>query len=376
MMKKSIVPFLGLSVLAMGAFAQDRLELTAKMPDLVNGEVVYLWNPIDKGTDSTYVKDKSFSFSKPMKGGGSTFILASGKDVEKTGLGVVMYLEAGKMNIQGNGTGFKGATMTGDAFVSEWVALEKGMKETYDHISKIDELSLEYAEATKLGDEAVAKSIGAQISLLRQKVITTGKNWLDTHLSWGSSAYLVNAVLAEMLSEQEKLDYLNKFTGNARNQITTAMLSSFTGSSEQWVDKQAPGFVQPDVNGKILRLEDFKGKYVLVDFWASWCTPCRVEIPELKSVYEKYKDKNFTILSISLDKDKEKWMNALTHEQMSWPQLSDLKGDQNSAAKAYKVLGIPANFLIDPNGKIIATGIRDYIPGNKTLDKFLNKLIK
>ncbi len=375
-MKKSIMPFLGLSVLTISAFAQDKLELTAKMPDLVNGEVVYLWNPIDKGTDSTYVKDKSFSFSKPMRGGGSTFILASGKDVEKTGLGIVMYLEAGKMNIQGNGTGFKDATMTGDAFVSEWVALEKGMKETYDNISKIDELSLEYDEAKKLGDEAATKSIGAQISLLRQKVITTGKNWLDNHLSWGSSAYLVNAVLSQMLSEEEKLDYLNKFTGNAKNQITTAMLSSFTGSTEQWMDKQAPGFVQPDVNGKTLSLEDFKGKYVLVDFWASWCTPCRVEIPELKSVYEKYKDKNFTILSISLDKDKEKWMSALTHEQMTWPQLSDLKGDQNSAAKAYKVLGIPANFLIDPNGKIIAVGIRDYIPGNKTLDKFLSKLIK
>lgn len=375
-MKKSIMPFLGLSVLTISAFSQQTLELTAKMPELVNGEVVYLWNPIDKGTDSTYVKDKSFSFSKPMRGGGSTFILASGKDAEKTGLGIVMYLEAGKMNIQGNGTGFKGATMTGDAFVSEWLALEKAMKETYDNISKIDELSLEYEEASKLGDESATKSIGAQVTLLRQKVIAAGKNWLDNHLSWGSSAYLVNAVFSQVLSEEEKLDYLNKFTGNAKNQITTAMLSSFTGSSEQWVDKQAPGFTQPDVNGKTLSLEDFKGKYVLVDFWASWCTPCRVEIPELKSVYEKYKDKNFTILSISLDKDKEKWMSALTQEQMTWPQLSDLKGDQNSAAKAYKVLGIPANFLIDPNGKIIAVGIRDYIPGNKTLDKFLSKLIK
>lgn len=375
-MKKSIMPFLGLSVLTISAFSQQTLELTAKMPELVNGEVVYLWNPIDKGTDSTYVKDKSFSFSKPMRGGGSTFILASGKDAEKTGLGIVMYLEAGKMNIQGNGTGFKGATMTGDAFVSEWLALDKAMKETYDNISKIDELSLEYEEASKLGDESATKSIGAQVTLLRQKVIAAGKNWLDNHLSWGSSAYLVNAVFSQMLSEEEKLGYLNKFTGNAKNQITTAMLSSFTGSSEQWVDKLAPGFTQPDVNGKTLSLEDFKGKYVLVDFWASWCTPCRVEIPELKSVYEKYKDKNFTILSISLDKDKEKWMSALTQEQMTWPQLSDLKGDQNSAAKAYKVLGIPANFLIDPNGKIIAVGIRDYIPGNKTLDKFLSKLIK
>lgn len=377
MMKKSIMPFLGLAVLAMSAFAQDKLELTAKMPELVNGDVVYLWNPFDKTTDSAYVKDNSFAFSKPMNGGGSTFVLAAGANAEKTGLSLVMYLEPGKMNISGgNGTGFKGATITGDKFVSEWQELDKAMTDTYNNQKKIEELNSEYNEAAKLGDEAASKSILAEITLLKQKVITSGKNWLDSHLSTGASAFLLNAVLHDALSPAEKLAYLNKFTGNARNQITTAMLSGLSGSREQWMDKQAPDFVQPDANGKTFSLKDFKGKYVLVDFWASWCTPCRAEIPELKSVYEKYKDKNFTILSISLDKEKEKWMEALAHEQMPWLQLSDLKADQNSAAQTYKVSGIPANFLIDPTGKIIGVGIRDFNPGDKSLDNFLSKLIK
>lgn len=378
-MKKCIMPFLGFTALAMSAFAQNKLELTAKMPELVDGDVVYLWNPVDKTTDSTYVKNNSFAFSKPMNGGGSTFVLQAGPGttIEKTGLAMVIYLEAGKMNISGgNGTGFKGATITGDKFVAEWQEMDKAMTETYNNQKKIEELNLEYNEATKLGDEAVAKSILAEITLLRQKVITSGKSWLDNHLSTGASAYLLNAVLHEFLSQQEKLAYLNKFTGNARNQITTAMLSGLSGSREQWMDKQAPDFVQPDANGKTFSLKDFKGKYVLVDFWASWCTPCRVEIPELKSVHEKYKDKNFTILSISLDKEKEKWMEALAHEQMPWLQLSDLKADQNSAAQTYKVSGIPANFLIDPTGKIIGVGIRDFNPGDKSLDNFLSKLIK
>jgi hypothetical protein len=82
-MKKSIMPFLGLTALAMSVFAQDKLEITAKMPELVNGDVVYLWNPFDKTTDSTYVKDNGFAFSKPMNGGGSTFILAAGPNAEK-----------------------------------------------------------------------------------------------------------------------------------------------------------------------------------------------------------------------------------------------------------------------------------------------------
>jgi peroxiredoxin len=376
-MKKSIMPFLGLTALAMSVFAQDKLEITAKMPELVNGDVVYLWNPFDKTTDSTYVKDNVFAFSKPMNGGGSTFILAAGPNAEKTGLALVMYLEPGKMKISGgNGTGFKGAAIAGDKFVSEWQEMDRAMAETYNNQKRIEELTLEYNEASKLGDEAATKSLGAQITLLRQKVTASGKSWLDNHLSSGPSTYLLNAVLHEALSQEEKLAYLNKFSGNARNQITTAMLSGLSGSSEPWMDKQAPDFVQPDANGKTFSLSDFKGKYVLVDFWASWCSPCRTEIPELKSVYEKYKDKNFTILSISLDKDKEKWMEAIAYEQMPWLQLSDLKADQNSAAQAYKVLGIPANFLIDPNGKIIGVGLRDYNPGSKTLDNYLSKHIK
>jgi peroxiredoxin len=297
--------------------------------------------------------------------------------LKKTGLALVMYLEPGKMKISGgNGTGFKGAAIAGDKFVSEWQEMDRAMAETYNNQKRIEELTLEYNEASKLGDEAATKSLGAQITLLRQKVTASGKSWLDNHLSSGPSTYLLNAVLHEALSQEEKLAYLNKFSGNARNQITTAMLSGLSGSSEQWMDKQAPDFVQPDANGKTFSLSDFKGKYVLVDFWASWCSPCRTEIPELKSVYEKYKDKNFTILSISLDKDKEKWMEAIAYEQMPWLQLSDLKADQNSAAQAYKVLGIPANFLIDPNGKIIGVGLRDYNPGSKTLDNYLSKHIK
>ncbi|MNK00802.1 Thiol:disulfide interchange protein TlpA [compost metagenome] len=376
-MKRSILSLLGLSIFALSVSAQDKLELTAKMPELINDDVVYLWNPIDKTTDSTYVKNNSFSFTNPMKGGGSTFILQAGKNPEKTGLGMVVYLEGGKMNIVGNGTGFKGATFSGDAFVADWIAMEKAMAESYANLDKIDALSIELAEAKKIGDESAANSIAAQITMLTQKVTASGKKWIDNHLNSGSSTYLLNAVLPNMLSREETLAYLNKFTGRAKNQITTAMLSGLTGSRAQWIDKQAPDFSQPDAKGKVSSLADFKGKYVLVDFWASWCTPCKAEIAELKSVYEKFKDKNFTIVSISLDKDKEKWLQSITEEQMPWLQLSDLKAEQNSAVLAYKVQGIPANFLIDPTGKIVGVGFRDGTnPGSKALENTLIRLLK
>ncbi|MBB6239641.1 peroxiredoxin [Pedobacter sp. AK013] len=122
----------------------------------------------------------------------------------------------------------------------------------------------------------------------------------------------------------------------------------------------AQDFAQPDVDGKMVKLSDYHGKYVLVDFWASWCAPCRRENPNLVKVYEQYKSKGFEILGVSLDKaaDKAKWIKAIADDKLTWKQVSDLKGWENEAAAKYEVKAIPMNFLIDPNGKIIAKYLR------------------
>jgi peroxiredoxin len=125
-----------------------------------------------------------------------------------------------------------------------------------------------------------------------------------------------------------------------------------------WVGKQAPDLALPDVNGTPIALHSFKGKYVLVDFWASWCGPCRQENPNVVKAYNEFKNKNFTILGVSLDKDKDAWQQAIQTDQLTWTHVSDLKFWNSKAVDTFKFEGIPFNILIDPQGKIIAESLR------------------
>lgn len=219
-------------------------------------------------------------------------------------------------------------------------------------------LQFEFQAAMMTGKKKTADSCEQAFYDLQKSSKKTVKHLID---SIGPSP--VSHLATSMLSVEEDFGYLDSLAQRFTKEKPTA---AFTQKMNQFMEiprkfgigKEAPQFIQPDPNGNPLPLSKLRGKVLLVDFWASWCKPCRAENPAVVAAYQKFKSKGFEILGVSLDSEKEPWMKAIATDKLFWPQVSDLKGWENSAAQAYGINSIPASFLLDKEGKIIAKNLR------------------
>jgi peroxiredoxin len=196
-----------------------------------------------------------------------------------------------------------------------------------------------------------------------KQFLNTGNNptLLGLALSWASRTFSKSefeSSLADLLRRYPNNTVITGLKRNYDQQLAQMAEEERKNQENSWVGKQAPDLTLPDVNGKMISLASFKGKFLLVDFWASWCGPCRAENPNVVKAYNKFKGKNFTILGVSLDKDRDSWQEAIRADRLDWTHVSDLQYWSSKAVKTFNFNGIPYNVLIDPQGKVIAEGLR------------------
>lgn len=156
-----------------------------------------------------------------------------------------------------------------------------------------------------------------------------------------------------------------------KNPVVKRFVTTMDAAKPLSVGHDAPDFTVKEIGEKQVKLSDYKGKWIMIDFWASWCVPCRQENPNVLKQYQKFHNKGFNVLGISLDKDKAAWQKAVKDDQLAWTQASDLNSFQGATEMLYHIEAIPSNFLIDPQGKIAAKNVR-----GTDLEDFLNKTLK
>jgi peroxiredoxin len=185
-----------------------------------------------------------------------------------------------------------------------------------------------------------------------EKFVASHKNAFISPLA----IYRHSQITGDYVKQEEMYNTLTNVVKNST--IGQYIATQIADTKKAGYGKPLASFSQADTSGKEISLEAFKGKYVLVDFWASWCGPCRAENPNVVRNFEKYKSKNFTVLGISLDKDKQKWIDAIAADGLNWTQLSDLKFWNNAVAQQFGIQSIPQNFLLDPQGNLIGKNLR------------------
>lgn len=315
---------------------------------------------------STVVKDQRFLFEGTVKSPVKAYI--SRKDnpayAEFITEGVDVFLEPGKILINSPDT-LTGAVLSG-------TELNETLQQFQNEYLKLKERRRAIKDPDFFTEEE--KKDTALVNRNKKQLLEIFYEDADNKLAFANK-HPNSFVSLDMLYTVSRLnDYIFKVEEVfqtlsdelKQTDLAKVIVDRIQKKSQLLSGMKAFNFVMSDNKGKTVDFSSFRGQYVLLDFWAAWCGPCREEHPNLIKVYEKYKNKGFNIVSISIDTNKEQWLKAIEKDKITWTQLSDLKGDKGEVYLKYGITSIPANFLIAPDGTVVAKDLRS--------DKLLTQL--
>ncbi len=344
------VLWIALLAVLMASCAEKPQTVSGKLSNVADGEITLeKFNP--QGNEEvmkTTITGGDFSFEYANEETDLYFVKTAKASIP-------VFLDQNSVVITGDVDSIQSIEFKGSTANDEFTAYSDVLKPFQE---KEQSIIAAYRTAAAQQEQEKMQAAVNEYEALQTEKTDAAKSFIEDHSSSVVGAFVARTTFGyseydELVSVLDLLDA--SLAGNKYYDILADRKASLESVS---IGKVAPDITLNDPEGNPVKISDFRGKYILLDFWASWCGPCRRENPNVVAMYNEYKDKNFDILGISLDKDKDKWLQAIEDDGLIWNHVSDLKYWDSEAAKLYAVSAIPHTILLDPDGKIIAKNLR------------------